>query len=94
MQKKKKKKKKVEARIFWVYFLNNKKKPSIIIFMVIEKKLYALQGSKLLKLAVKKLSTLTNTLFFPITLTTSPTYEPGSWSSCNSSLSILTGQFK
>jgi hypothetical protein len=25
-----------------------------------------------------------------MTFTTSPTYEPGSWSNCNSSLSILT----
>jgi hypothetical protein len=31
-------------------------------------------------------------LFLPITLTTSPTYEPGSWRSCSSSRSILTVQ--
>ena len=40
--------------------------------------------------------TLTKTLDFPMTLTTSPTYDPGSWSNISSSLSILTvhGQSK
>mmetsp|Transcript_7607 Transcript_7607/g.21620 ORF Transcript_7607/g.21620 Transcript_7607/m.21620 type:complete len:346 (-) Transcript_7607:39-1076(-) len=34
--------------------------------------------------------TFTSTLVFPITLTTSPTYDPGSCSSCSSSRSSLT----